>query len=112
MFLFRRRLPAVDGGLGLSNGDSEFRFVPKLDNENPYFGVSEVSKSTGSQYRDIAFIQYKSQIVVESSDGTEFRIVDQWNSKKQRCDYIVDGERMKVWEISKMALEPMFFRNH
>ena len=94
-----------------NNCDNEFRFVPKLkDCDNPSFGVSEVSKSTGSSYRDIAFIQYKTQIVIKLSDGKKLRIVDQWNSKDQRCDYIVDGERMNVWEISKLALESMFFR--
>lgn len=96
-----------------NNCDNEFRFVPKLeDHKNPSFDVIEVSKLNGNPYRDISFIQCKTQIVIVSFDGTEFRIVDQWNSKEQCCDYIVDGEqRMEVWEISKMALEPMFFRN-
>ena len=95
----------------LPNSDNKFLFVPKLDNEKPSFGVSEVSKSNEHSYRKIDFIQYKTQIVVVSSDGPEFHIVNQWNSEEQRCDYIVDGERMTVWEISKMILEPIFFRS-
>ena len=40
---------------------------------------------------------------------TLFVVVPEWNPQESRCRLKVNGKELEVWEISRRALEPMFF---
>ena len=48
---------------------------------------------------------------VGQSSGKETKVVvrAQWDSEQSRCRLLIDDAEIEVWQISKKALEPMFF---
>ena len=77
--------------------------------------ISVTREDNGSFSGRVIFTQMAHEIRVcrESpmSAGKEnlFSVTAQWEEDNHRCRLFVDGSTLEVWELSRKALEPMFF---
>lgn len=86
-------------------GGRRFQFNSNGEGTQPFFTVEE----QGGDMR-VSF-QLKSSSIAVSGGGQAFSVFPKWNAESRTCKlYKRDGEGLfEVWEISQMALDPVFF---
>ena len=62
----------------------------------------------------VSFAKRQSDIGVSRLDvfaehKDDFNVVAEWREKESRCVLTVDGRELEPWQITKRALEPLFF---
>lgn len=97
---------------------SDFLYkVQDGDNVLPSFSVVQECEKAAYENSQPHILFSKSPISIEVSRKPRgahvktalFTITPEWSEKESRCRLLVNGKELKAWEISRLALEPMFF---
>ena len=81
--------------------------------EQGVYPMFVVRRTKGGQTMgQVRFTQEPQQITVDFGSGSEgegFAVTALWDSEKYACHLMVDGQSCEIWEVSRRALEWLFF---
>ena len=63
----------------------------------------------GNPVQEVLFRQFPMEICIDPPNGESLTVRAQWDSGKNRCELFVNDVPYEVWQISKKALELLFF---
>ena len=87
------------------------RFAFFLQNEEgSHIPTFCVDRREGNRPVDkVLFKMYPQEITVHNSQGAKFCVTAVWDERNCRCNLLIDDDSYEIWQISRKALEPIFF---
>lgn len=91
----------------LTSPSTDFAIQRENGGIEPTFCVSR--RVGGNTVKEVQFQQSPMEICIDPTNGEAFRVRAQWDSSKNCCELFVNDVPCEVWQISKKALEQLFF---
>ena len=91
---------AGDGGKFVVNDETD-------SNDSASFSVTRCSGNACDKY--VLFQRFALEIRITRSSNGSFNVLPKWNSRDLSCDLYVRDKPHKLWQISQVSLEPLFF---
>ena len=86
------------------------RFVVQAEVDSNAAAAFSVKRCTGRDCdASILFQRFELEIRVTRTNNGAFSVRPTWNSCDLSCDLYVEDVPHKLWEISQVSLEPLFF---
>ena len=103
----RRDVEEANNIEALTKGRFSYAVQQEDGGTEPAFSVTR--NMNGCPVDTVVFQQFDHVIQVSRTKGDGFSVTARWNSAGCRCELFVQDVRNEIWEISKGALEPLFF---
>ena len=75
----------------------------------PRFGVIRTHTHYQGTVSTVLFTQSSTDIVVDLSDNSKFKVIAEWHEDEGVCRLTVDGDIFEPWQVSQKALTRFFF---
>ena len=86
------------------------RFVVQEESDSNATAAFSVKRCSGNACdASILFQRFDLEIRITRSNNGAFNVRPKWNSRDLSCDLYVREIPHKLWQISQVSLEPMFF---
>ena len=86
-----------------------FSYAVQLEDGGTEPAFSVTRNMDGCPIDTVLFERFVHEIRVSRTKGDGFSVTARWNSAECRCELFVQDMPHKIWEISKGALESLFF---
>lgn len=90
-------------------GTVRFSFQAEGQGTHPMFAVHRLRE--GSVFGQTRFTQHPQKITVDFGPASEtsFGVTALWDDESYTCRLMMDGKPCEIWEVSRRALEWLFF---
>ena len=104
--LYKRVLHDVEEANACHLAGENNQFVVEEDTGSRACAAFTVKRPDGSE---VSFQRFDLEIRITRSSNGAFSVRPKWNSRKLSCDLYVEDVSHELWQISQVALEPLFF---
>lgn len=91
--------------------EGRFKYPIQREAGGAYSMFSVCRQMNGSPVDKVLFERLQLEIRVSRTRGEGFSVTPRWNEDECKCDLFIGDEPFEVWQVSRKALEPLFFRS-